>query len=266
MLFQKAWKSVLIISNILSGFATTGIWFFNFTKILSKLQTKIPTPPSSDEKLKRKTPNSVRGVRRAIKALREEDLALGSGVDLIVRGMEKFVVEKDILQHQVDQLRGTIVNEKKRRKWGKNMGLFIKDELKQAMFFFPGKIAAIKARQEELDTQKKEEKLTKEAEKQCKVFEREQKAQEARNHKIAREEAAAQKWEAKERKKEAKILQKQVNKQLEYEQFIPKIVPLAFVKPKKRKAVEDPSSELSFLKSRIGRNGRTIALLVRFHE
>ena len=205
MLFQKAWKSALTTSNILSGFAATGIWPFNPTRILSKLQAKTPTPPSSDEELKRKTPNSVRGVRRAIKALREEDPALGFGVDLIVRGMEKLVVEKDILQHQVDQLRGTIVNEKKRRKRGKNMGLFIKNEPKQAMFFSPSKIAAARARQEELNTQKEEERLAKEAEKQRKVFEREQKAQEARNRKIARQEAAAQKREAKERKKEVKM-------------------------------------------------------------
>ena len=180
--------------------------------------------------------------------------------------MEKLVVEKDILQHQVDQLRGTIVNEKKRRKRGKNMGLFIKNEPKQAMFFSPSKIAAARARQEELNTQKEEKKLAKEAEKQCKVFEREQKAQEARNHKITRQEAAAQKQEAKEREKEAKIHQKQANKQLEYEQSIPKIVPPAPAKPKKRKAVEDPSSEPSPPKSRIGRNGRTIALPARFHE
>ena len=32
------------------------------------------------------------------------------------------------------------------------MGLFIKDELEQTMFFFPGKIAAARACQKELDT------------------------------------------------------------------------------------------------------------------
>ena len=252
-------------SNILSGFAATGIWPFNPTKILSKLQTKTPTPPSSDEELKRKTPNSVRGVCRAIKALKEEDPALSFGVELIVRGMEKLVVGRDILQHQVDQLRGTIVNEKKRRKRGKNMGLFTKDEPGQAMFFSPGKIAAAKARQEELDTQKEEERLAKEAEKQRKAFKKEQKAQEARDRKIARQEAAAQKREAKEREKEARMLQRQANQQLEYDQSIPKTVPPAPAKSKKRKAVEDPPLEPPSPKSRVGRSGRTIALPARFH-
>ena len=34
MLFQEAWKSALTASNILSGFAATGIWPFNPTKVL----------------------------------------------------------------------------------------------------------------------------------------------------------------------------------------------------------------------------------------
>ena len=51
------------------------------------------------------------------------------------------------------------------------------------MFFSPGKIAAVRARQEELETQKEQEKLAKEAEKQRKAVEREQKAQEARERK-----------------------------------------------------------------------------------
>ena len=176
ILFPKVWKLALITSNILSGFAITGIWPFNPIRILLKLQTKTPTPFSSDEELERKIPNSVRSVRRAIRALKEEDPALGSGVNLIVHGMEKFVVEKDILQHQVDQLRGIIVNEKKQRKQSKNMGLLVKDEPKQAMFFSPSKIAAARTCQKELDTQKEEERLVKEVEKQCKVSEKEQKA------------------------------------------------------------------------------------------
>ena len=35
------------------------------------------------------------------------------------------------------------------------MGLFVKDEPGQAMFFSPGKIAAARTRQKELDTQKR---------------------------------------------------------------------------------------------------------------
>ena len=74
MFFQKAWKLVLIISNIFSGFIVIGIWFFNFTKIFSKFQAKIPTPSSSDEEFKQKIPNFVRSVRRTIKALKKKIL------------------------------------------------------------------------------------------------------------------------------------------------------------------------------------------------
>ena len=52
------------------------------------------------------------------------------------------------------------------------MGLIAKDELGQAMFFFPGKIAAVRARQKQLDIQKEQEKLIKKVEKQHKAIER----------------------------------------------------------------------------------------------
>ena len=55
------------------------------------------------------------------------------------------------------------------------MELFAKNELGQAMFFSPNKIAAVRVCQEELDTQKKQKKLTKEMKKQCKIIEKEQK-------------------------------------------------------------------------------------------
>ena len=41
------------------------------------------------------------------------------------------------------------------------MGLFTKDKLGQAIFFSPAKIAAVRIRQEELETQKEQEKLEK---------------------------------------------------------------------------------------------------------
>ena len=69
--------------------------------------------------------------------------------------MEKFVIKKNILQHQIDQLQKIIINEKKWQKRNKNINLFIKNELEQTMFFFPNKIITVKIRQKELDIQKK---------------------------------------------------------------------------------------------------------------
>ena len=263
-LFREAWKTALTASNIRAGFAATGIWPINATRILQQVQTKTPSNPTSDSELKRKTPTSVRGVRRAIKALRAEDPDLGAGLDLIVRATEKLVIQKDLLEHENKGLRAALIGEKKRRKRGKAMELFTKGEPGQAMFFSPGKIAAVRTRQQELEAQKEQERLAKETEKERRAVERELKAQEARERKAARQELAAQKREAKHREKEARILQKQADQQLIYEQSIIRTSPTVTVKIKKRKAVEDPPSLPPPLKSRIGRSSREITLPTRF--
>ena len=185
-LFREVWRTALINTNIYAGFSTTGIWPINATKVFQQLHIKTLSPPTSDNELKRKTPKSVRGVRRAIKAFKAEELDLNKGLDLIIRATEKLVIEKDILQHENKGLRTALVAEKKRRKRGKAMDLFAKDEPGQTMFFSPGKIAAVRLRQQELEGQKERQKFAKEAEKERKAVEREQKAQKARELKIAR--------------------------------------------------------------------------------
>ena len=150
-LFRDAWKSALISSNVYAGFSATGTCPFKPSKVLQQLQTKTPSPPMSDSELRRKTPRSVRGVRRAIKAARAEDPELAQGLDLIIRATKKLAIEKDILEHENQGLRATLIGKKKRRKRGKAMELFAKDEPGRAMFFSPGKIAAVRERQQELE-------------------------------------------------------------------------------------------------------------------
>ena len=147
-----------------------------------------------------------------------EDPELAESLDLIVRATEKLAIQKEILEHENQGLQAALIGEKKRRKRGKAMELFAKDEPGQAMFFSPGKIAAVKERQQELKTQKKSERLAKETEKHFRAIERERKTQETRDRKIARQELAAQKRETKEREKKARALQKQANQQLRFEQ------------------------------------------------
>ena len=265
-LFRNAWKSALTSFNIYADFSATDIWPFKPNKILQQLQIKTPSPPISDNELKRKTSKSVRGVRRAIKAARAEDPGLAQGLDLIIRATEKLTIEKEILKHENQGLRAALVGEKKRRKRGKAMELFAKDEPGQAIFFLFGKIAAVRERQQELEAQKKAERLAKEAEKHRRAIEREQKAQQARDRKTARQELAAQKREAKINEKEARRLQKQANQQLIYEQSISKTPAKAITRPNKRKTVENPPSMPSAPKSRLSRNGRKIALPTRFHD
>ena len=265
-LFRKAWKTALSTSNIYAGFSTTGIWPINATKVFEQLHTKTPSPLTSDDELKRKTPKSVRGVRRAIKTLKAGEPDLNQGLDLIIRAAEKLVIEKDILEHENKGLRTALVTEKKRRKRGKAMELFAKDEPGQAMFFSPGRIAAIRTRQQELEVQKEQERLAKEADKELKAIEREQKAQDVRERKAARLQVAAEKREAKQREKEARVCQEQANRQLQQEQQPQKAQSKAPKPTRKRKAIEDPPGEPPEPKSRMNRSGRSIALPTRFRD
>ena len=263
-LFRSAWKTALTTYNIYAGFSATGIWPINPTKVLQQFQNKTPSPLTSNNELERKTPNSVRGVRRAVKALRTQEPNLDERLDLIVRATEKLVIQKDILDHEAKGLRAALIGEKKRRKRGRAMPLFADDEPGQAMFFSPGRIAAIRSRQQDLEAQKKQERLAKEADKQRKAIEREQKAQTVRERKILRQQLAAQKREAKQREKEARQCQQQINRQLHQEQQQREARSKASKPTRKRKPTEDPPGELPEPKSRINRNGRSITLPVRF--
>ena len=83
-LFRSAWKSALIISNIKSVFAATGIWPSDSTRVLRHIYTKILSLFSTTNESTRKIPSSVRGVRRAIKGLKTKDLYTSEGMDLII--------------------------------------------------------------------------------------------------------------------------------------------------------------------------------------
>ena len=163
-LFRNAWKSALSATNIHASFSATSIWPFNPTKVLKQLEIKTPSPPLSDTEHRRKTPKSIRGVRRAIKAVRAED-PHSDALENIIRAAEKPSITADIQAHEFKGLRQALIGEKKRRKRGKAMGLFDEDQPGQAMFFSPGRIGAVRARQEELEAQREQERLAKEQEK-----------------------------------------------------------------------------------------------------
>ena len=216
-LFKSTWESALTVSNIQSAFAATGIHPFDPQRVLQHIRTKTPSPPPTTNQSSQKTPGSVRGVRRAIKALKAQDLYTTEGMDLIIRGIKKLAVEKNILEHHNRGLMEALIGEKKRRKRGKPMGLMDDVEPGQPMFFSPAKIAAIRLQQEELEAEKEAERLTKEADKQHRAIKKQEKAQKTQQRRKERKRLATEKKEAKERAKEAKILEKQANEQLRSE-------------------------------------------------
>ena len=212
-MFKPAWKKALTQANILSAFAAGGIYPLNPTIVLNQIKMKTPTPPSSDGEVRKKTPGSVRAVRRQIKAMQKTQGQLNEDVALLARACEKLVINNEILEHENGGLRQALQNEKKRRKRDKKMGLFPKDESGQAMFFSPAKIAAVRSHQEELEAQKEQERLDKELERRARVAERERKAEEAQERRQTRQREAAERRTLKERGKETRRLQKEADRQ-----------------------------------------------------
>lgn len=257
-IFREAWKKSLTPENICSSFAATGIYPFQPEKVLYQLKEKTPSPISSDDEAKKKTPRSVRGLRRTIKAMRAEPSDVKADLDLMIRASEKLAIRNDLQEHEIRGLRAALVDEKKRRKRGKNMGLFPKDEPGQAMFYSPNKIATVREHQANLEAQKEQEKLDKEMRRQDKAAEKERKAQEIRDRRDQKERLRAEKVEQKQRDIQARAEQKQLNQQLQIEEQVQK-------KDKKQASVLKgrKQEDLSQIKAdppetRVSRSGRSI--------
>ncbi|KAH7394673.1 hypothetical protein BKA66DRAFT_380518, partial [Pyrenochaeta sp. MPI-SDFR-AT-0127] len=149
-LFAAAWKRSATVSNIKSAFSSPGIFPLEPKRVLRSIKTKTPSPENSDNDVKRKTPGSVRGVRRLAKELHKEQAMHTAKMEEIIRACGKFAIQNEILQHENIGLRAALVEEKKKRKRGKGMGLFDKERPGEAQFFSPAKVAAVRQRAEEI--------------------------------------------------------------------------------------------------------------------
>jgi len=87
----------------------------NPPKILNVLINKTPSPISSDDEDKRKTPGSVRAVRRTIKAIQRENGTLSEDMQLAIRALERFSIQNEILEHSQQGLLKALIGEKKKQ-------------------------------------------------------------------------------------------------------------------------------------------------------
>ena len=200
-MFKTTWYTALNKSNIFSAFAAAGIHPFQLERVLNKFKLKIPSPFTSDDEIRRNTPGFVRAIRRTIKAIQQKIQKLSPDVELLVRVCEKLAIKTEILEHKVAGIKSALVNEKGRRKQGKVMDLFPKDEPRQTMFFSPPKIAAIKAHQDQLEAQTEQNKLQKEQKHQSRAIEKERKVLEAKKRHKLKQKELAEKRALKEQKK-----------------------------------------------------------------
>jgi hypothetical protein len=214
-LFDSAWKKSMKKETILSGFTKTGLYPFNPSLVLDQLAyTSIELSDSSEND--EITVKNVRDVRKLIKKVQRKQRPRDADEECLIKSLEEMSIDKEILEHQVSQLRSTLIFEVKRRKRGKPMGLLSSEETKFGQFWSPQKIAR---RREEIDAKEAQitqEKALKVENKLQATIERENKAQKQRArvlaNRIERERKKLEKTAEIERKKKlrehAKALKK----------------------------------------------------------
>lgn len=212
-LFRAAWESALTKKNIQSAFASPGIHPYNPPKVLNILNNRTPSPISSDNEDKQKTPGSVRAVRRTIKAIRQENTALSGDMQLAIKALEKLSIEKEILEHTQQGLLKALVGEKKSKKRGRPLGLIDKDNPGEAQFFSPEKVKAAQQKIRDIESQKEQEKVEAENRRTQKALEREQKAQEIQERRETRIREREEKRQQKELEKEQRHAAREAKKQ-----------------------------------------------------
>lgn len=263
-LFRTAWHSALTFQNIRSAFASPGVYPINPTKALRILKKKTPSPITSDSETHRKTPGSIRAVRRTIKAISREETDITQAVQRMLKATEKLVIQNEILEHQNRALHGALVNEKKRRKRGKAMGLFDKENPGEAQFFSPTKVEAVRQRAHDIEAQKEQEKIEAADRRAKKALEREQRAREVQERKETRIRVREEKRLQKEREKEDRRMAQLAKMQLKSDQREqPKQSKAKKAKLKRALEADDENSPKR-PKTRASRLGRAINLPVRF--
>ena len=265
-MFKPAWQKALTPSNIQSAFAAAGIYPYNPSIVLNQIKIRTPTPPASELQAYRQTPATLRAIRRHIKTIRKDQGALEDKVDQLARAAEKLAISKEILQHEINGLQEALLNERKRRKRGKKMGLVDKDEPGQAVFFSPAKIEAARARQLEVEAQKEKDRLDKELQRREKAAEKDCKAQETYDKREQRQKEAAERKVLREHAKRAREVQKAAHLQLRLEQKALKTISKPSTVSRKRKLTDALEIEPRLAQTSTARSGRTIAPPKRFRE
>jgi len=265
-LFNTAWQSALSRQNIRSAFASPGIYPLDPSKVLNILKKKTPSPITSDSETNRKTPESVRAIRRTIKAIQQEEGNLTQATELMIKAAQKLVIRNEILEHQYKGLLTALVNEKKRQKRGKPLGLIDKDNLGKAQFFSPSKVEAARQRIQDIESQKEQEKIEAANRRTQKAIEREQRDREAQERRETRLREQEERRCQKELEKEQRRMEREAKKQAKYDQE--RQEKQVKLKRRRSKHVIESNEEASSKKQKTGitRLGREINLPVRFRD
>ena len=156
-------------------------------------------------------PDLMKVIHWFIKTITASQTELNMQFDTIMWTLENMLIEKKILAYENAGLLKALVREKKRRRRGKNMGLFLKNKPNQTMFFFLNKINTAQNQQQFLNAQKEQKKFEKKLKAEAKVEKKKWKAWEVQECKKQKTKKATEKAAQKQFEKKIKKFQKQVN-------------------------------------------------------
>ena len=134
------------------------------------------------------------------------------------------------------------------------------------MFFSLAKIAADRAHQDGLKTQKQQERLDKELQRQVKAVEKERKAQKTQKRRETRQREAAEKRALRDQEKEARRRQKEAKEWFRAEWRASEHVLKLSIQAPKRKAMDTEGVEAKRVKTGMSRSRGSIALPKRFQD
>ena len=268
-IFWPAWQKAVKYETITSGFTKTGIYPFNPAIVLDQLKPTTAFSSSEDSEEYPEPPTDVRGIRKLIKAVRQEKGAVSSNVDLLCQSIETLALHNDILRHENSFINETLIHEIKRRKRGKPMGLLGAEDAKYGQFWSPTKIA-IRRQEIEAETQHHDQQKQQAADKKMqRQIDRDLKAQERRDRIEFNKQERIQKKAKREAEQLEKRRQRELKKALITTKEGPKVSRRVTNSQRKRSRpshVTEAGNEEILGPITIARSGRKITIPTRFQD
>ncbi|KAK2923291.1 hypothetical protein FoTM2_016813 [Fusarium oxysporum f. sp. vasinfectum] len=219
VLFWGALEASFTPENIASGWRRTGLKPFDPDVVLSQVSKNTDddsdVESGLDDSIALQEP-TARELRRLVDhVVKQSSVSSDTGARKLKRTLESLQAEVELLRHENQGLRETIIREKQRRQRGKALKDYIFDRVdpNSAQVFSPQKIAQARQKKVEMEAQKEEEALQKRTEKAL----RQKRVEEQKQRVLERKRQREEKKERKRREKETKQLEREANRQLRIE-------------------------------------------------
>ncbi|KAI8406254.1 hypothetical protein FOFC_13726 [Fusarium oxysporum] len=219
VLFWGALEAAFTPENIASGWRRTGLKPFDPDVVLSQVSKNTDddsdVESGLDDSIALQEP-TARELRRLVDhVVKQSSVSSDTGARKLKRTLESLQAEVELLRHENQGLRETIIREKQRRQRGKALKDYIFDRVdpNSAQVFSPQKIAQARQKKIEMEAQKEEEVLQKRTEKAL----RQKRVEEQKQLVLERKRQREEKKERKRREKETKQLEREANRQLRIE-------------------------------------------------